>query len=178
MSKSTVTKFKWFWADQDLEQEAWLREMARQGLHLQSVNMICRWTFVRSAPADIVYRIDFSDKGKDSAHHRLFEDAGWELAAEVTGWQYWRRQVVDNTAPEIFTDSESKTAKYRRVLAMLAAAIMPPLLMLIVVDKRQMADQLSWPFLLPLLLGYGLILPLYAYSAMRLFKRIRKVHGA
>ena len=30
MSTSTVSKYKWFWADQDLEQEAWLREMARQ----------------------------------------------------------------------------------------------------------------------------------------------------
>lgn len=34
MSTATVKHFKWFWPDQDIEQEQWLRAMALQGLHL------------------------------------------------------------------------------------------------------------------------------------------------
>lgn len=53
MSGATVNKFKWFWHDQDVEQEEWLRAMALQGLHLESVSWL-RWTFHEGAPKNIV----------------------------------------------------------------------------------------------------------------------------
>jgi hypothetical protein len=41
MTTATGTRFKFFWAHQDHEQEAWLRDMAKQGLHLESVHYWC-----------------------------------------------------------------------------------------------------------------------------------------
>lgn len=177
MSKDTVSIFKLFWADQDQEQEQWLREMARQGLHLKNVNIFCNWTFVRGEPADIAYRVDFSGKGKNSAYQRLFEDAGWERAAEVTGWLYWRKPVVNGQAPEIFTDIESMIGKYRRVLSMLATTILPAILFLVIVNKHSAAE-LSAPLLATLIALNVIPLPLFAYAAIRLHRRIRNIRNA
>ena len=178
MSNDTVSKFKFFWADQDQQQEQWLREMARQGLHLKSANNFFRWSFVKGEKADIVYRVDFSHEGKNSAYRRLFEDAGWELAAELTGWQYWRKSLVDGQAPEIFTDSESKIGKYRRVLGMLAGAILPTLLIFVVSDPERIASNLSLPFLIPLVAIMAVSIPCYLYTSFRLLRRIRTVRSA
>jgi len=35
----------------------------------------------------------------------------------MTNWQYFRKQVQEGEAPEIFTDVETKVEKYRRLLA-------------------------------------------------------------
>ena len=62
MSKATCTKFKFFFADQDVEQEQWLRAMALKGLHLKKLNLLQMWTFVKGEPADMVYRVDFNSE--------------------------------------------------------------------------------------------------------------------
>lgn len=165
MSTSTVSKYKWFWADQDLEQEAWLREMARQGLHLSHV-VICRWTFVKGEPSDVVYRVDYSSKTRNSDYNRLFEDAGWECAATAAGWHYWRRKVVDGKAPEIFTDSESKIARFRTVLGVLIVVSVP-----MTISIPNMANALS-PAMMALI---GLVFALNLYGAIRLIVRISRL---
>jgi len=177
VSDSTVKIYKLFWADQDVEQEQWLREQARQGLHLRAVNVLCRWTFEKGAPADVVYRVDYQQRANDADYCLLFQDAGWERAAEITGWQYWRKPVVDGRAPEILSDSESKIARFHQVLWLLALAISPMLIMLVSSDKHS-TDNVG------IGLGYVvqgtvvLIIPLYGYMAMRLFRRIRTLRAS
>ena len=90
MSKDTVTIYKWFWADQDAEQEQWLRDQARAGLHLVGVNSFCGWKFQKGAGSETVYRVDYHNGWDGAAYRQLFQDAGWELAASLVGWQYWR----------------------------------------------------------------------------------------
>jgi len=70
-----ATRFKWFWHDQDAEQEQWLRRMAQQGLHLELATGII-WHFKMGAPADVVYRVDYLSK-LDAGYAQLLEDAGW-----------------------------------------------------------------------------------------------------
>lgn len=176
MNTSTITKFKFFWPDQDLEQEQWLREMARQGLHLKSVNILSRWTFVQGAPADVTYRVDFNAQRDGSDFHQLFRDAGWEYAAACTGWQYWRRATVQGQAPEIFTDSDSKMGKFRRLLLLLSVGLLAqlPLLARLVLMPNDHAST-PVPFLVEALIitALGSLLLLYAWTALRLFRRIR-----
>lgn len=172
MSKDTVTIYKLFWADQDVEQEQWLREQARAGLHLKSPAFFCGWTFSRGAPTDTVYRIDY--RGSRSAHYqRLFEDAGWELAGESAGWQYWRKLAAGGKADEIFTDNDSKISKYRRVLMMLAIGILPLTAVLLGADINKFMEKLSTPTMVLLAIVVTLAYPIYTYAALRLFKRIR-----
>ncbi|MES2316391.1 MAG: DUF2812 domain-containing protein [Pseudomonadota bacterium] len=178
MSGKTTTIYKFFWADQDVEQEQWLREQARKGLHLEHVNIFCGWTFIQGAPADVVYRVDFSTKASNSDYNRLFEDAGWEHAAEVTGWQYWRKAATDGRSPEIFTDNESKIAKLQQVLWGLALCMLPGFIMLTTVNKQSMAEELSAPFLYTLIVVFAVGIPVTGYGAMRLLKRIRSLRNA
>ena len=37
MDKNQIKKTKWFWAWEDEKEEAWLSEMASEGLHLETV---------------------------------------------------------------------------------------------------------------------------------------------
>jgi hypothetical protein len=118
MNTTPVKRFKWFWACQDVEEEAWLGEMSKQGLHLKSPGCFHRYTFQAGAPREAVYRLDFlkrSEKTED--YFQLIRDAGWEHLGEMNGWQYWRKAVQDGGTPEIFTDIESKIQKYQRLTA-------------------------------------------------------------
>ena len=62
--KATVKKFKFFSAHEDEVQEAWLQDMAKQGLHFAGFDQVGRYTFVKGEPAPMAYRIDYTDQWK------------------------------------------------------------------------------------------------------------------
>lgn len=173
----TETKFKFFFAHEDEQQEAWLRAMARQGLHLESVHPLCFWSFRRAEPADVVYRIDSPDAGRDPGFQQLMEDAGWTLAARTVGWHYWRTEAVRGKAPELFSDNASKARKFKQRLGVLVASAVPLFVVLVVTDILSRLHELSMPFLL----AYGGGLVLYVlflqYSVVKLLQRIRRLNG-
>jgi hypothetical protein len=118
VNQPLIKKHKWFWAWQDEQEERWLREIARHGLHLQKADAFGKYTFVKGAPQDVAYRLDFVPSSKKQEDYfQLFRDAGWEHVGEMMGWQYWRKEIVDSKVPEIFTDKASKIQKYQRLLA-------------------------------------------------------------
>lgn len=126
MNGEKVKKFKFLalWSDHKIEQ--WLEQMARQGLHLHSVNVFSRYTFIRGEPADVSYGLDFVPKlDRKGEYYGLFIDAGWEHVVEFTGWQYWRKPFVNGKPAEIFTDVESKIKKFKKALALLAICQLP-----------------------------------------------------
>lgn len=145
MAAPLKTKFKWFWHDQDAEQEQWLRAMALQGLHLHSVTAFF-WHFTAGAPADVVYRVDYLSKlAPDYA--QLLEDAGWEHATQTAGWHYWRTAAVPGQVQELFTDLPSRRAKFPRLLLAMMGASVSILLMSASPDFRQrFMHELAWPF--------------------------------
>jgi hypothetical protein len=120
MEGQLISKSKWFWAWQDDREEAWLSEMARQGLHLRQASPFGQYTFVSGPPRAMAYRLDFiTQSKKNSDYFQLFQDAGWEHVGEMSGWQYWRKEIVEGRVPEIFTDNASKIQKYQRLLGFL-----------------------------------------------------------
>ena len=179
VNDSTVRKFKFFWAHQDQEQESWLRAMARAGLHLVDVNPLCFWTFRRGAPADVVYRVDFSSTAADGDFRQLMHDAGWQLAATTVGWQYWCIDAVDGREPEIYTDSVSRTKKFQLLLAMLIGSGLPVFMMIVNADKGALPAQFTSPVLLVVFaLLFALYLALVPYTLVRLLLRIHQIRGA
>lgn len=166
-----MTKYRWFWAWNDDKEEAWLREMAQNGWHLQQLGFPGFYTFVQGAPRDVAYRLDFFTGMKDKSNYlQLFSDAGWEHVGEYGSWQYFRKAVVDGEAPEIFTDNDSKIKKYQRVTAVLALV----LCLLVVVTSNNLNKMeglffeiltFIW-FVLILVLGYGIVM---------LLRRIRQL---
>ena len=119
MVENTIRKIKWFWPWQDENEEAWLRNMSKKGWHLFSLGLPCIYKFRAGEPRDYVYRLDYQTfrKKDKQEYQQLFHDAGWEHVGEVSASQYFRKEAQEGEAPEIFTDVESKIAKYKRVLA-------------------------------------------------------------
>lgn len=175
---TTVTTFKFFWAHEDERQEAWLRSMAQQGLHLVKVNPLCFWTFRRGEPADIVYRIDFPGASQDPAFRQLMHDAGWALATTSVGWYYWRIPVLAGEAPELFSDNASKAGKFQQRLTLLLGSAIPVFVIFTTADKGRMLEQLSLPFLVPMCVILALYVLVMPYTLVRLMLRIRKLREA
>ena len=169
MSSTTIRMFKWFWAWDDEKEEQWLRAMSQRGCHLRSVWFPCYYTFEAGEPCDYVYRLDYSTDRKDYQNYlQLFLDAGWTHLGEYGGWQYFRTDAPPGEAPEIYTDNDSKLSKYRRVIVMLCALVIFPVLML----TTGRAGEASGTFQnMVRFLGFLLLL-LYAYALLKLLQRI------
>lgn len=108
-------KFKSF---VDLEkEEKWLTSMAAQGWLLQKRGAL-GYSFFKAQPTELRYRIDyreFKNKGDYLDYLALFQDAGW-MHVSGTRWsgsQYFVPEDGD-VSKEIFSDSASKAARYRR----------------------------------------------------------------
>ncbi len=167
----TKKEFHWFWAWQDEQEEAWLREMSRQGWHMKSVALPGWYTFDLGAPADYVYRLDFLiSKEKTADYFTLFEDSGWEYLGEMNAWQYFRKEAVDGASLEIYSDLSSKSAKYRRILGFML--IFLPILVFNVINLGNIEAD-GW--MIPLLIINTGLLAVYIYAYVQLWRRIRQL---
>lgn len=174
MSNATCTRFKFFFADQDVEQEQWLRAMALKGLHLKKLNVLQMWTFAKGEPADMVYRVDFNNEWQKPDYRQLLEDAGWERAACLTGWQYWRTKAVNGRSPELFTDSKSKAAKFNRLMLTLVVCCLPGAILFSTPELRHALSTLSMPFIALLVGIFGLNVAALVRLAARLVRLRRE----
>jgi hypothetical protein len=122
----------------DLEnEEKWLTEMAKQGLGL-SRKTVFGYEFRQIPPQDTVIRIDyrnFNTPADFEDYRMLFKDSGWEHVAgtKSSGIQYFKKVSTKGDA-EIFSDTTSKAARYRRLSSLwlsLALAYVPLLISLI-----------------------------------------------
>lgn len=103
--------------DNDEALDRWLEELAHQGLHLQRVDCLrSRWVFKRGEPAEMTYRLDFRVWKASADYLQLFADAGWDHVDSSVGWHVWRTPRNATRTPEIFTDTASQVAKYKRLL--------------------------------------------------------------
>jgi hypothetical protein len=173
MNNEIITKTKWFWTWQDEKEEAWLSEMANQGLHLADVPFPGSYHFRKGEPANYVYRLDYQSlrtKDKDS-YLQLFADVGWENVGEMGGWVYFRYKVTNGEAPEIYSDLKSKIGKYQRVMLYLVI-ILP--IMLLLMNNLSAIDS-PGPFFMILEGLSALLMLLYAFGMIQLFIRINKL---
>ena len=173
MEKTKVTKFRWFWAWQDDAEENWLEKMSQKGYHLSSVHLPCFYEFLVAEPRDYVYRMDYhSFHKKDKEEYlQLFQDAGWEHIGEMSAWQYFRKEAKQGETTEIFTDVESKIAKYKRVLAFLWVFWIP---LLVIFGGRILTDS-PYPWWGVIQIIILLVLLLFTYAIIRLLMRIRQL---
>ena len=164
---STISKFKWFWAWNDEKEETWLGEMSRAGFHLQSVTLPGKYIFEAGKSKEYVYRLDFLRNKKDYVDYlQLFEDAGWEHLFEYGGWQYFRTEATTGKDLEIFTDNESKIAKYGRVMGLMFP-FFP--IYIILLNNLNEAEGLFYEIATFI---FFLIMVLFAFAMIMLFRRI------
>jgi hypothetical protein len=175
MHKAEITKFKWFWAWQDEAEENWLEKMSQKGYHLSSVALPGFYTFVVAEPRQYIYRLDYQIfRKKDKREYlQLFQDAGWEHIGEMSAWQYFRKGANPGEITEIFTDAESKIAKYKRVLAYLGFFYFT-LLMLVLTQRILSDSSLPWWGNVPQVIMV-LVLLFFTYAMIRLVMRIKQL---
>ena len=160
----------------------WLEEMSQAGWHLRSVQIPCRYSFAKGEPARTVYRLDYrpADKAQWEEYRQIFEDAGWEHIGEVASWRYWRKPVAAGETAEIFTDTESKLAKYRRLLAYMGFFLLFLVFMgtSILVNRpwarSDPASLVSTIYLVGAIL-YAVLIPLYGVMVIQLLRRINRL---
>jgi hypothetical protein len=175
MSKDTVVRYKLHFVWQDDSEERWLREMAREGLHLVSANPFCRYVFRRGAPSDVAYRLDYVRSARrDDSYYQLFEDASWEHVLSCMGWQYWRKRA-DGAEPQIFTDGASKAERLRRVRQTLVAVGIPSLLVASNSLYQHHSQTISAGSHIGLMALVGVLAGLYVYGYSKLTRRIREI---
>ena len=182
MNAQTINKNKLFWPWQDEKEEVWLEEMSREGWHLQSVKLLCNYTFAKGEPEPYVYRLDYylRDKSTYPEYLQIFQDAGWEYIGELSNWRYWRKRKVDGDTPEIFTDRESKIKKYQRLLGILAFF----LVFLVFMGMNLVRGGWPWDADTPLLItaiytigviAYAVLIPIYIVSVLKILDRIKQL---
>ena len=179
MAENAIRKIKWFWPWQDEQEEAWLRSMSQKGWHLSSVGLPCIYRFRAGEPQDYVYRLDYQAlKKRDQQDYlQLFSDAGWEHLCQMSGWHYFRTEAIEGEAAEIFTDVESKVAKYKRLLIFLAFFVVIEAICVAIFTPNIWGDYpYSWwgiirviSLLVPLVMG-ALI-----YAIIKLMLRIKQL---
>lgn len=180
MNEQTITKYRLFWPWQDEQEEAWLESMSREGWHLQSVRLLCSYTFARGEPTPYIYRLDYFQgyKSTFAEYRQIFEDAGWVYLGELSNWRYWRKQLVNGEKPEIFTDRESKIKKYQRLLGVLAFFMIILIVMGGNLSQRGMPADVETSWLTTFLyttgsICYAVLIVLYIVAVLKILSRIR-----
>lgn len=122
MNQGDEKQTKWFlkviWAWQDEKEEKWLEQQALRGWHLISVAPFF-YQFQRGNPRQVTYRLDYKvtiDKDYKE-YQELFSDSGWELAATMSNWHYYRLEPSNEQVPDIYNSNRARAQKYRRLLA-------------------------------------------------------------
>lgn len=172
----TKKEFKWFWAWEDEKEEDWLNAQAQQGWHLQAPGTLGNYVFDRGEARDVVYRLDFKASGQDmDAYLQIFEDAGWEHLGAMGGWQYFRKERVEDEAAEIFTDNASKIQKYQRIIMYLVIFTPFSVLLLINLGSQMSFSGFLAGFATVVSIIASLFVFLYAYAMIRIIGRINEL---
>ena len=112
-NRKTITKWFWVW-DFDKE-EAWLNEMALNGLALDSVGF-CTYTFVRCEPGEYTVRLEMH--ARDEAYVDFMEETGAEYVGRMVAWVYFRKKAADGPF-DLFSDIDSRIRHLDRIGKML-----------------------------------------------------------
>lgn len=111
---------KWkFFINLEREEE-WLNQMAKQGYKF--IKKSIGYQFELAEAEDAIIKIDYRTfkRNEDFEDYRtLFEDCGWKhiSGTKHSGYQYFRK-VDPKGSEEIFSDVDSKAARYKRMSGM------------------------------------------------------------
>jgi hypothetical protein len=182
MNPTTIKRTRWFWPWQDAKEESWLESMSLEGWHLISVGLPCVYSFASGEACRYTYRLDYMpmDKAKWDEYRQIFQEAGWDYIGEMSNWRYWRKQVAVGETAEIFTDTESKIRKYRRMLGYMGFFLMLLVFLGTRIFFRPMwanwedAPVASVIYMVGGIL-YAVVIPMYIVVVVQLLRRISQL---
>lgn len=108
--------FKMFF---DIEkEEQWLNEQLQKGYRCINISGLGIYTFEKTDMKHVM-RLDVQDylsKKKFTEYREIYEDFGWNClkGSRISGIQYWQKEA--NAQNEIFSDRQSKSNYYKRMM--------------------------------------------------------------
>ena len=111
------------------EEEKYLNKMAKKGYRLEKITLPGIYSFTKTEPEDMIYRIDFNPQKKEdlAGYHQMFADYGWEYLQDMNEYSYFRKpaDVRDKDADsdhdicrneDIYSDNDSRLDMIKRIL--------------------------------------------------------------
>lgn len=170
----TVTRTRFFTIADYEEEEAWLRGQHQQGWRLVSLRLPCFYTFEQCEPADVVYRLDFTDNGDDAAQLERLREEGWSYFARCAGWLYFRKSAAEDPETEPFGSGALRAEMIRTVIR---SRLLPLLIILNCCLLQNLALLGNGPVSTVLRIVFSVLVLLYlyliVYCAVK-FRRLRK----
>ena len=104
------------------KEEAWLNEMAAQGLALVAVGF-CRYEFEDCVPGEYKIALDYlyKSRAENQKYVEFLEDTGAEHVGTIVRWTYFRKKTAEPFS--ILSDNCSKIALFTRIMRMLLAVM-------------------------------------------------------
>ena len=179
MGTEMMKKTRFFPIWEEEKEYRWLEGMSKRGWHLKSKGYLS-YFFERGDTCEYVYRYDFklaADRDYED-YIGLFSESGWELVDIFANWHYFRHEKGSG-GEDIYTDTESKRQRLKRLFALMAAlavinlVIMSNSIFLLSITEDGLKGTPIFMFFI-----WGLmaaVISLLAYAAARIFIRLRKL---
>lgn len=135
---------KVFFAWQMDKEQAWLEDMAKQGYVLKAIKPF-RYYFEKGDPVDLVYQFDFQFMSKKNEPEYLEIFKEWTLASKLGGWYYFYKERIDDEKDSIFSDNDSKSGLFKRIIGFLALVAFPLYYQVLIVFPNMDPDKFSYP---------------------------------
>ena len=110
---------KFFTVVDYIEEEKWLREKSKEGWKFVKMIPPCFYYFEKSDPEDMIYRLDFKWKTKDSSYLAMFEKYGWVHLGSFLEWNYFRKPAGKDTLvneEKIFLSEENTLDRIQKIV--------------------------------------------------------------
>jgi len=167
---------KWFWAWNFEKEEAWLNEMARQGLGLTGVGF-GKYLFEEGTPGEYTVRLQMLEKWPSSAESRLYikfvEETGAEHVGSFARWVYFRKRTAEGEKFELFSDIDSRVRHINGLLWMFGFLTLAEFTILLSNTLTWFKERTESPWLRIAPLAFAFLL--VAYAALRFWLIRRKL---
>lgn len=111
-------------------------------------------------------------------YQELFRDSGWNLAATMSNWHYYRLESGNEQAPDIYNSNRARAQKYRRLMAGLFPAFFIFFIILFprITDLTEGSKGINLFYRIAYLF-MTLIMIFIAYAAVRIVIKIRRLES-
>lgn len=102
------------------KEEKWVNDMAAEGWHLEKFSF-GRFVFTKGEPGAYIFRNEFirMNSSEKEDYFDFLKDSGITIINELGGWVYMKKAAAEGPF-EIYTDTKSKIAYYKRMLSIFA----------------------------------------------------------
>ena len=161
------------------EEEKYLNKMAKKGYRLEKITLPGIYSFTKTEPEDMIYKIDFNPQKKEdlAGYLQMFADYGWEYLQDLNEYSYFRKPA-DVRDEDIYSDNDSRLDMIKRILR---TKMLPFMILFLCIVIPQFVGAIFHGSMGPagrtILIMWTVVLVLYTYIFVRCcigFYRLKK----